>query len=273
MPEDVRELIRKTPLSFVGTVTRLGDARVADVPVDERTAVVQVDAVLHAPDAFKKLAGSEVTVQLSAELDPPAVGDAAAFFTDGTVYGRGLAVHEVGRLPADAVQPHLSRAARTADAMPFSALERDIEDEDMVTHADAADAVVIGVVVGLEQAGPSRAGGERASAENVSEHAPNWWLARLDVGHVEQGRSPRGRSRCSTRTAGTSAGSRRRSRTPRRRECGSCTPPRAPWPSGPRSRSSTPMTTSRCRSLKRCRRHGGERTCPRSKSSTSLPSR
>ncbi|MER7540525.1 hypothetical protein ABTX77_37995 [Streptomyces sp. NPDC097704] len=187
MPEDVRELIRKAPLSFVGTVTRLGDARVADVPVDERTAVVQVDAVLHAPDAFKKLAGSEVTVQLSAELDPPAVGDAAAFFTDGTVYGRGLAVHEVGRLPADAVQPHLSRAARTADAMPFSALERDIEDEDMVTHADEADAVVIGVVVGLEQAGRRQAGGEQAGVEDVSEHTPNWWLAQLDVGHVEQG--------------------------------------------------------------------------------------
>ncbi|MET3988083.1 hypothetical protein [Streptomyces sp. PvR034] len=187
MPEDVRELIRKAPLSFVGTVTRLGDARVADVPVDERTAVVQVDAVLHAPDAFKKLAGSEVTVQLSAELDPPAVGDAVAFFTDGTVYGRGLAVREVGRLPAEAVQPHLSHAARSADAMPFSALERDIEDEDMVTHADEADAIVIGVVVGLERAGRGPAGGERAGVEDVSEHAPDWWLAHLDVGHVEQG--------------------------------------------------------------------------------------
>ncbi|MFE2285240.1 hypothetical protein ACFXDJ_13815 [Streptomyces sp. NPDC059443] len=198
MPEDVRDLIRQAPLSFVGTVTRLGDARVADVPVDERTAVVQVDAVLHAPDAFKKLAGSEVTVQLSAEIDPPAVGDAAAFFTNGTVYGKGLAVQEIGRLSADAVQPHLSRAARTADAMPFSALERDIEDEDMVTHAGEADAVVIGVVVGLEQVARGRAGGEGPGGEgeqgeHVSEHAPNWWLARLDVSHVEEGEAAEGR--------------------------------------------------------------------------------
>jgi hypothetical protein len=182
MPEDLSELVRKTPLSFLGTVVRLGDSRVASVPADDRTAVVRVSEVLHAPDALKRLGGSEVTVQLSDDLDPPAVGDAAAFFTDGAVYGEGLAVKEVGRLSADAVQPHVSRAARTADAMPFTAVERDLQDADMVTHADEADAVVVGVVVGLRQAGSGAAAGER-----VSEHAPDWWLADLDVTHVEQG--------------------------------------------------------------------------------------
>ncbi|MFF7372938.1 hypothetical protein [Streptomyces tricolor] len=181
MPEDLSELVRKTPLSFLGSVVRLGDSRVASVPADDRTAVVRVSEVLHAPDALKRLAGSEVTVQLSADLDRPAVGDAAAFFTDGAVYGEGLAVKEVGRLPADSVQPHVSRAARTADAMPFTAVERDIQDADMVAHADEADAVVVGVVVGLRQADTGSTG------ERVSEHAPDWWLADLDVGHVEQG--------------------------------------------------------------------------------------
>ncbi|TJZ59168.1 hypothetical protein FCH28_03450 [Streptomyces piniterrae] len=183
-PEDVLELVRRAPLSFVGTVTRLGDTRMAEVPADERTAVVQVDTVLHAPDAFKKLAGSEVTVQLSDELDPPAVGDAAAFFANGMVYGQGLAVQEVGRLPADAVQQHVSLAATSADAMPFSALQRDLGDEDMVAHADEADAVVVGVVVGLEETGGDRS----------SEHNPDWWRAQLDVGYVEQGEvAPGGR--------------------------------------------------------------------------------
>ncbi|MEU6665186.1 hypothetical protein [Streptomyces sp. NPDC046727] len=182
MPEDLSELVRKAPLSFLGTVVRLGDSRVASVPADDRTAVVRVAEVLHAPDAFKRLGGSEVTVRLSDDLDPPAVGDAAAFFTDGTAYGEGLAVQEVGRLPAEAVQPHVSRAARTADAMPFSAVERDLRDTDMVAHADEADAVVVGVVVGLRQAASPTASGER-----VSEHAPDWWLALLDVAHVEQG--------------------------------------------------------------------------------------
>ncbi|KOV72600.1 MULTISPECIES: hypothetical protein [unclassified Streptomyces] len=182
MPEDLSELVRKAPLSFLGTVVRLGDSRVASVPADDRTAVVRVAEVLHAPDALKRLGGSEVTVRLSDDLEPPAVGDAAAFFADGAVYGEGLAVREVGRLPADAVQPHVARAARTADAMPFTAVERDIQDADMVAHADEADAVVVGVVVGLREADPGAAADER-----VSEHAPEWWLARIDVGHVEQG--------------------------------------------------------------------------------------
>ncbi|MFF5012838.1 hypothetical protein [Streptomyces sp. NPDC001165] len=187
MPEDVTELVRKAPLSFLGTVTRLGDTRLASVPVDDRTAVVQVTQVLHAPDAFKRLAGSEVTVQLSANAAPPAVGDTAAFFTDGIAYGEGLAVKEVGRLPAETVQPHVSHAARTADAMPFSALQRDIQDADMVSHAAEADAVVVGVVTGLQQAG------ERAADERISEHAPEWWVAQLDVSHVESGELTPGR--------------------------------------------------------------------------------
>lgn len=183
MPEDVTELIRRAPLSFLGTVTRLGDSRMQSVPADELTAVVQVDQVLHAPDAFKRLAGSEVTVQLSPDLPAPAVGDAAAFFARGTVYGEGLAVAEVGRLPAEAVQEHVSLAARTADAMPFSALQRDIQDADLAAHAQAADAVVVGVVVGLEQ----------AAGDPASEHSPDWWRAQLDVEHVERGEVPPGR--------------------------------------------------------------------------------
>lgn len=176
-PEDVRTLVRRAPLSFVGTVARLGDARMTDVPVDERTAVVQVDTVLHAPEAFQKLAGSEVTVQLSADLEPPAVGEAAAFFTNGMVYGDSLAVTEVGRLPADDVQENIDMVARTADAMPFSPIERDLADEDMVAHAAEADAVVVGTVVGLEQ----------MTTDQPSEHHPDWWRARIDVTTVEQG--------------------------------------------------------------------------------------
>ncbi|MFI6849602.1 hypothetical protein OG535_03925 [Kitasatospora sp. NBC_00085] len=185
-PESVPDLVRQAPLSFVGRVTRLGGTPLAAVTADERTAVVQVDEVLHAPDAFRRLAGSEVTVQLSAGLAPPAVGDRAAFFTKGAVYGEGLAVDEVGRLPADDVQPHLTLAATTADAMPFSAVLRGIRDEDMTTHAGEADAVVIGTVVGLEKL-PGNEG------RPISEHDPDWWRAQLDVSHVESGDVPPGR--------------------------------------------------------------------------------
>ncbi|MET8546288.1 hypothetical protein ABZW03_37535 [Kitasatospora sp. NPDC004799] len=178
--EELADLVRRAPLSFVGSVTRVGGTSLAAVPVearDERTVVVRVDEVLHAPEAFRQLAGSEVTVQLAADAAPMAVGDAAAFFTQGLVYGDALGVSEVGRLPVGAVLRHISMAAATADELPFTSVQRAIHDEDLVAHAAEADAVVVGTVVGLEDLGLT----------DFSEHAPHWWRASIEVSIVERG--------------------------------------------------------------------------------------
>lgn len=180
-PGEITDLVRRTPLSFVGTVTRTGGTPLSTVEADEHTAVVRVDHVLHAPDAFRRLAGSRVTVQLKADAAPLAVGDSAAFFTEGLHYGADLAVTEVGRLPAHAVRPHIALAATSADELPFSAVLREIHRQDLAAHAREADAVLLGTVTGLERldgAGPH------------SEHAPHWWRAGLDVEHVERGTVP-----------------------------------------------------------------------------------
>ncbi|MEU9080521.1 hypothetical protein [Kitasatospora sp. NPDC048538] len=177
---DLAALVRRAPLGFRGTVTRVGGTSLAAVPPgadDARTAVVAVTEVLHAPNGFRRLAGSEVTVRLAADASPLAVGDTAAFFTRGLVYGEGLGVVELGRLPADAVQQHVSMAATTADEMPLSSVQRTIREEDLAAHAGQTDAVVVATVVGLEDV-------DRASH---SEHAPHWWRAALDVSIVEAG--------------------------------------------------------------------------------------
>ncbi|MEU9047109.1 MULTISPECIES: hypothetical protein [unclassified Kitasatospora] len=185
--DQLTALVRQAPLSFRGTVTRVGGTSLAAVPVEdrnERTAVVKVDEVLHAPDAFRQLAGSEVTVQLAPDADLLKVGDTAAFFTQGLVYGEGLGVTEIGRLPAAAVQSHIALAATTADEMPFSSVQRRIRNEDIVAHAAVADAVVVARVVGLEDLGK----------EAYSEHAPHWWRAALDVSIVHRGELSPGRT-------------------------------------------------------------------------------
>ncbi|MFE7590963.1 hypothetical protein ACFU6K_16320 [Kitasatospora sp. NPDC057512] len=179
-PERLTELVRQAPLSFVGTVTRVGGTSLAAFPADardERTTVVKVAEVLHAPKAFRQLAGSEVTVQLAPDGDLLVVGDTRAFFVRGLVYGEGLGLAEVARLPAEAVQGHVSLAATTADEMPFSSVQRAIRDQDIAAHAGTADAVVLATVAGLEDLGlPAH-----------SEHDPLWWRAALDVAHVEAG--------------------------------------------------------------------------------------
>ncbi|MFG3228522.1 hypothetical protein ACGF07_27605 [Kitasatospora sp. NPDC048194] len=179
-PERLTELVREAPLSFLGTVTRVGGTSLAAFPADqrnERTTVVRVDRVLHAPQAYRQLAGTEVTVQLAPDTALLNVGDVAAFFTRGLVYGETLGLAEVGRLPAETVQPHVSLAATTADEMPFSSVQRDIRNQDIAAHAQEADAVVVGSVVGLEDLG----------LPEFSEHAPHWWRATLTVSHVEAG--------------------------------------------------------------------------------------
>ena len=107
----VPELLRKSAFSFVGTVERLGASTMTDVPIDNHTAVVRVDQVLHAPDAFTALAGTPITVQLAAKPALPKEGEQDVFFTNGVAFGASIAVAEVGRLPASAIAPHMARAA------------------------------------------------------------------------------------------------------------------------------------------------------------------
>jgi len=178
--DELTELVRRAPLSFVGTVTRAGGTSLAAIPVEahnERTVVVRVDEVLHAPEAFRQLAGDEVTVQLATDGNLMETGAAAAFFTVGMVYGDGLGVAEVARLPVSAVQRHVSMAATSADELPFSSVQRKIRNQDIVAHAAEADAVVVGTVVGLKDLGLT----------DFSEHAPHWWQADVEISIVEHG--------------------------------------------------------------------------------------
>jgi len=101
--EAIIDLLRQAPFSFVGTIEHLGAATM-DVPIDERTAVVYVDRVLHAPDVLLGLGGQRITLQLIPDVDPPDVGGTATFFARGLAFGDSVAVAEVGRLPVAAVE-------------------------------------------------------------------------------------------------------------------------------------------------------------------------
>jgi hypothetical protein len=178
MSDEIKALMAQAPFSFVGTVLHLGAATTTQVPIDERTAVVQVDHVLQAPDAFRYLEGHQVTVQLAADKDPPKVGDSAAFFVQGISFGESIAVAEVGRLPVESVAPHAQaamEAGKTGGA--FEGLAREIQQADLRAHMKDADAVVVGRVVGLE----------KAHQDVKSEHDPRWWRATIAVDHVESG--------------------------------------------------------------------------------------
>ena len=180
----IPNLLRQSAFSFLGTIEHLGAATMTDVPVDGRTAIVVVEQVLHAPEAFSQLANTRVTLQLAAKGAALKVGDRAAFFANATAFGDSLALTEVGRVPASDVEPQAGAAATAAgDVAPFLAFQTQIETDRLLAHAAAADAVVIGRVAKLEQ----------VAKKGLSEHDPDWWKATLDVDHVEKGNAKPGK--------------------------------------------------------------------------------
>ena len=174
---ELTDLLRRAPFSFIGTVEHLGAATSGDVTIDERTAVVHVDYVLHAPEMFMGLEGQRVTVQLAGDVDPPQVGETLALFVEGRSFGDSIAVSEVGRLAVEDVEPHVTDAIARGEPGAFNPLERQLESERLREHARGSDAVVVGTVMKLENVPQSTA----------SEHDPDWWKATIQVDHVESG--------------------------------------------------------------------------------------
>lgn len=178
MPEDrLRGILARAAFGFVGKIEQLGATTMSDVPVDDHTAVVTIEWVLHSPAAFAGWAGTRVTLQLASEDDLPSVGERAAFFANGLAFGESALLEEVGRCSIEELRPHIDAAAEAGDARPLDALRRELEDSGLREHAAGADAVVAGRVLKLES----------ALTPGPSEHDPDWWRATIDVHHVEAG--------------------------------------------------------------------------------------
>jgi hypothetical protein len=178
MPDDaIVQLLRRAPFGFVGTVEHLGAATMKDVPIDDHTAVVIVEYVLHAPQAFTALQGQRITVELASDRPLPTEGETAAFFAQSLAIGDSVAVAEIDRRPVSDIDQHLGRAAAMGPEAARSSLRDDVETAEARDHFAAADAVVVGRVLRLES----------TQRSTFAEHDPDWWIAVIDVHHVEKG--------------------------------------------------------------------------------------
>jgi hypothetical protein len=181
MSEDkMTGLLGESAFSFVGTVEHVNAATMEEVPIDEHTAVVHVDQVLHAPDAFAQLAGTSVTLQLAPGSDAVEPDSRWAFFANGVAFGASLVLAEVGRAPVDQVEAGLAQAGGPAAGNPLADLQAQIDSARVREHAASADAVILGRVIALE----------RVLGSPIYEHDPDWWCATLHAVHVERGDVP-----------------------------------------------------------------------------------
>src|SRR5467141_4577973 len=136
-------LVKQSSIIFDGTVSQLGATSFAGVPKSAQTIVVRVDSVLKKPSAVSLKKGDNVTVEVK---DPSTFreGTQATFYTDGWIFGSGVAVKELG---------HEFRAGSGeapkpggADEKAYQQTQEQIGDQELQDRLKSTDFVVIGRV-------------------------------------------------------------------------------------------------------------------------------
>jgi hypothetical protein len=179
-----KELADQAKFVFQGTVKKLKAANLKSLPASDRTVIVRVDRVLHAPEAVSDFAGQEITVQLAVG-ETVKVGETSIFYANGLSFAENLAVQSMGHEPA--TPPAVAALSLHPDG-PVSSLAM----RETAARAVGADLVVSGRVSALRL--PQEESQARAAAmasgqttERISEHAPLWQEAVINVDEVHKG--------------------------------------------------------------------------------------
>lgn len=168
---DQVSLLKQSSIVFSGTVTQLGAASFAEVPKSAQTIVVRVDTVLRKPAAVSLKRGDNVTVEVK---DPSAFheGTRATFFTDGWIFGSGVAVKELGHQAIAAGEANVPAASESA----LGKAQEEAGKEELKQRIAAADFVVVARVTEIRKWNVPKSGQYR-----VTEHDPDWHDAVIQI--------------------------------------------------------------------------------------------
>jgi hypothetical protein len=166
---------QQSSIVFSGTVSQLGATSFADVPRSAKTIVVRVDSVLKKPSAVSLKKSDNVTVEVK---EPSAFqeGTHATFYTDGWIFGSGVAVKEV----AHEISPAGGEVVKPAGT---GGQSQEQTDQELLDRLNSADYVVIGRV--KEVHGWTVA--KSATPYRITEHDPDWHEAVLEIKSVLKG--------------------------------------------------------------------------------------
>ena len=180
---DSAALSRKSSIIFSGTVSQLAATSFADVPKSAQTIIVKVDSVEKKPAAVSLKKGDSVTVEVR---DPSAFqeGTHATFYTDGWMFGSGIAVkelgHELGAAAAESA-PSTEMKTHTQDQ---------ISDQELMDRMKASDFVVVGRVTDIHKWNAPKP--KSGAPSRVTEHDPDWHEAVVEVQSVLKGGKVKG---------------------------------------------------------------------------------
>jgi hypothetical protein len=173
---------------FRGTVQKLNAATLPTIADTNQTIVVRIDQIIRGPDVCKDFVGRQVTVQVEENVKFKQ-RQQGIFYTNVWLFGEGLAVKLLAFEPEQAVAAAVTMAAQED---PADALKR----HDLQARVESADVVLSGKVTSvrfIEGSAPSAgaSGGAALTAapmpERVSEHAPLWQEATVQVDTVHKG--------------------------------------------------------------------------------------
>src|SRR5437763_12168076 len=129
-------LMGKASVVFSGTVSQLAATSFADVPKSTQTIVVHVDSIVKKPAAVSLKRGDSVTVEVK-DASAFQEGTQATFYTDGWIFGSGVAVKELGhRIILSDVA---SAAAPSASEPSGSHVQDQISDQELRERMNASD--------------------------------------------------------------------------------------------------------------------------------------
>jgi hypothetical protein len=177
-------LVQQSSIIFAGTVSQLGATSFADVPKSAQTIVVRVESVLKKPAAVSLKKGDNVTVEVK---DPGAFrpGMEATFYTDGWIFGSGVAVKELSH----AMRPSGGkRGGAGAEEKVLGQIEEQISDQELEQRLASADFVVIAKVTDVR---PWTAPDVASVPHRVTEHDPDWHDAVIQIESVLKGPKPK----------------------------------------------------------------------------------
>lgn len=182
-------LAQQARFVFKGTVQKLKAATMRNVEVNDRTVVVRVEEVVHAPQALSHYAGQDITVQLGGKKKVKK-GQQAIFYTNGSIFGDSVVVQSIDHL--DVATAPAAFAAQTGD--PVKALAQ----RDIGARFAAADVVVSGRVASIRvptgvMAARAIGAAQPTIPTSISEHEPDWRIAEIQVDNVHKG-SHKGKS-------------------------------------------------------------------------------
>ena len=176
-------LMSKSSIVFSGTVSQLAATSFADVPKSAQTIVVRVDSIVKKPAAVSLKKGDNVTVEVK-DASGFQEGTQATFYTDGWIFGSGVAVKELGHVLGAAAES-VPMAGQNTHGTPG-----EISDQELRDRMNKSDFIVVGRVTDVRKWNASKT--KSGAPSRVTEHDPDWHEAVVEVQSVLKGGKVKG---------------------------------------------------------------------------------